>query len=357
MRILSRILKPVITVAGALLIGAAFIRLMGIDPWAAYRSLFQGALGNAHGISETLLKATPVIFTGLSVAIAFRSGLFNIGAEGQLYLGGLGSILVAAYVKGLPLFIHLPLAIVAGFLAGGLWGLLAGWLKVKFGANEIITTVMLNYVAINAIGFLVNGPLQEPMGMFPESAPAALTAQLPRLVAATRLHAGFLLALLAIVLYYLYLWRTPGGFELRVIGLNQEAARYAGMNPERGVYRAMFLAGGLAGLAGAGEVLGVHFKLMGGFSPGYGFDGLAVALLGNSAPVGIFLAALLFALLRTGGNMMQMFSGVPAALIYVIQGVVIFLAVAQNGPALKRLAPPAPRTPAAGPGEAREVAP
>ncbi|MGE5552312.1 MAG: ABC transporter permease [Betaproteobacteria bacterium] len=328
-RIVLGVWSPLVSVAAALLVGAVFIRMMGISPWAAYRSLFQGTLGSLHGISETLLKTGPVLLTGLSFALAFRSGLFNVGAEGQLYLGALGSILVAVYIKGLPLLLHLPLAVAAGFAGGGLWGLLAGWLKVRFGANEIITTVMLNYVAINLIGFLVNGPLQEPTKMFPETAQAAVTAQLPRILPGTRLHLGFLLALLAVVFYYAYLWRTQRGFELRVIGLNPRAGRYAGMDPQAGVLRAMFLAGGLAGLAGTGEALGVHFKLMGGISPGYGFDGLAVALLGNGTPLGIVLAALLFGLLRTGGNMMQMFSRVPVALIYVIQALVILFAVAQ----------------------------
>lgn len=351
--VLSRLLAPLATVCGAFLIGAVFIRLMGIDPWSAYRNLFQGALGSAHGLAETLVKASPLTLTGLSFALAFRCGLINIGAEGQLYFGGLASILVAIHFKGLPLLLHLPLAVAAGFVGGGLWGLFAGWLKVRFGASEIITTVMLNYVAIHFVGFLVTGPLKEPPGMFPQTAEAALTAQLPRLLPGTRLHLGFLIALLALAAYYVYLWRTPRGFELRVVGLNPQAARYAGMNPAANVLRAMFLAGGLAGLAGVSEVLGVQLRLMQGLSPGYGFDGLAVALLGDSTPVGIFLAALLFGLLRTGGNMMQMFSGVPVALIYVIQAVVILLVVGQHG--LRKTKPAAgPRLRAPGRGRAQE---
>lgn len=322
---------PACAIVLALLTGGVVIKLMGVDPVGAYRSLFVGSLGSINGWAETLIKASPLIFTGLSFAVAFRSGLINIGAEGQLYIGGLCSIVVGIYLAGLPALVHLPLALFAGFVGGGLWGLLAGWMRVRFGANEIITTVMLNYVAGLAISLLVTGPLKEPGGVFPQTAAVAATAQLPRLLAGTRLHAGLLVALAALVFYYVFLWHTPRGFALRLAGLNPQAARYAGIRPESSMLLAMFLAGGLAGLAGAGELLGVQHRLLGDFSPGYGYDGLAVGLLGSNGPLGILLAAFLFAVLRSGGYMMQMFSGVPVTLVFIIQGLVVLFVVAGNG--------------------------
>lgn len=304
---------------------------MGIDPWQAYRALFNGSLGSVYGLGESLVKASPLILTALSFALAFRCGLINIGAEGQLYFGALGAILVAVYVKGLPALTHLPLALLGAFAAGALWGYLAGWLKVRFEAHEMITTVMLNYVAIHVVGFLVTGPLVEPPGMLPQTPVAALTAQLPRILPGTRLHLGFVIALLSLVFYHVLLWKTPRGFEIRVVGLNPHAAQYAGMTYASQVTWVMALAGGLAGLAGAGEVLGVQLRLREGLSPGFGFDGMAVALLGGNSPGGIFLAALLFGVLRAGGNTMQMFSGVPVGIISVIQGLVILFVVAEQG--------------------------
>ncbi|HHY37503.1 MAG TPA: ABC transporter permease [Clostridia bacterium] len=302
---------------------------MGLDPVSAYRALVLGSVGNLNAVGETLVKAVPLMFTGLSFAFAFRCGLINIGAEGQLYMGGLLSVCAGVFIKGLPALIHLPLALAAGFAGGGLWGLISGWLKTRFGASEIITTVMLNYVAIYFVSYLVTGPLKAPPGNFPHTEPVAVTAELPRILAGTRLHLGFIFALLAICFYYVFLWHTREGFELRVVGQNTEAAKYAGMKPSSSIMTAMFLAGGMGGLAGAGEILGVQHRLMQAFSPGYGFDGIAVALLGLNTPLGIFLAAVLFGILRSGGNMMQMMVEVPIALIYIIQALVILFVVAQ----------------------------
>lgn len=326
----SKLVMPILAIVLALIIGALVIWLMGISPWMAYKSLLKGSLGSTNSIAETLVKSAPLIFTGLSFALAYRCGLINIGAEGQLYMGGFASALAGIYLQGLPLIVHLPLALAAGFIAGGLWGLLAGWLKVRFGASEIITTVMLNYVATYWVSYVVTGPMKEPPGTFPQTALVAATAQLPRILTGTRLHLGFLVAILALIFYFVFLWRTPRGFELRVVGQNPQAAGYAGMSPNASVLLAMFLAGGMGGLAGAGEILGVQRRLLQAFSPGYGFDGIAVALLGLNVPTGIFLAAILFGILRSGGNTMQMFSGVPVALIYIIQALVIFFVVSEH---------------------------
>lgn len=321
---------PILAIFSALVLGAIIIGLMGLDPVLAYRNLLKGSLGSTNAVGETLVKTTPLIFTGLSFALAKRCGLINIGAEGQLYMGGFLATVIGIYVHGLPIFIHLPLAIIAGFVGGGLWGLLSAWLKVKFGASEIITTIMLNYVAIHWISYLVTGPMKEPPGSFPQTAAVAVTAQLPRILSGTRLHLGLIVALLAIILFYYFLWRTTVGYETRVVGQNAEAARYAGMNPGRNALLAMFIAGGFAGLAGASEILGIQQRMFQLFSPGYGFDGIAVALLGQNTPIGILLSGLLFGILRSGANMMQMAAKVPIAVIYIIQALVIIFVVGSN---------------------------
>lgn len=306
------------------------IALLGISPLTAYYHLLVGAFGSLSAIGETLVKATPLIFTGLSFALAFRCGLINIGAEGQLFMGGFGAALAGIYLGGLPAYIHLPLTLLAAFAAGGLWGGICGWLKTRFGANEIITTVMLNYVAIHWVSYVVAFPMIDPVSHMPQTARILDTAQLARILPGTRVHLGLVIALLAVVLIGFYLWRTTRGFETRVVGQNPHAAAYAGMNVKANLFLAMLLAGGLAGLAGAGEVLGVQMRLHQGFSPGYGFDGIAVALLGRNTPAGIILAALLFGALRAGGNMMQMVSQVPVAVISIIQALVIIFVVAEG---------------------------
>ncbi|MGI9861749.1 ABC transporter permease [Moorella naiadis] len=326
---LKSLITPVAAIVLALILGAAAIALMGLDPLNAYQSMLQGALGSTNGIGETMVKATPLIFTGLSFGLAKKAGLINIGAEGQLYMGGLLSVIVGISLKGLPIFIHLPLAILAGFIGGGLLGLLSGWLKVRFGASEIITTVMLNYVAQYFVSYMVNGPLIEPPGNFPQSPPVAASAQLPIILAGTRLHLGFIIAILAILAYYIFMWRTNTGYEMRVVGQNPQAAAYAGMNAARTTLLSMFLAGGMGGLAGVGEILGIQHRLFQNFSPGYGFDGIAVSLLGYNSPIGIFLAAILFGILRAGGNMMQMIANVPIAVVYIIQAFVIIFVAAE----------------------------
>ena len=324
----KKLIIPLISIFLSLGICAVIISVMGIDPLLAYQSLIKGSLGSKNAIAETLVKMSPLVFTGLSFALAFRCGLINIGAEGQLYMGAFFSIVAGIYIQGLPFYIHLPLALIAGIVGGGLWGLIVGILKVKYGANEIITTVMFNYVAIYWVSLMVNGPLKEPPGTFPHSAPIAVTAELPRIMAGTRLHFGIILAIIALLLYYIFLWRTSKGYEVRVAGLNYEGAKYAGMKTGFNILLIMFLAGAMGGLAGSVEVLGIQKRLLEVVSSGYGFDGIAVALLGLNTPVGILFGALLFGVLRSGGNMMQMVAEVPVAIIYVVQALVIIFVVA-----------------------------
>lgn len=327
MNILQKILIQVGAIALSLLLGSLVIRIMGVSPLKAYKALYIGSLGNKNAIAETLVKTAPLILTGLAYAFAARAGLINIGAEGQLYMGGFASTFAAVYINVLPAPLHILVSIAAGFLGGALWGLFVGWLKVRFGANEIITTVMLNYVAIYFISFLVTGPMIEPSGNYPQSSHIPASATLPVLLPGTRLHLGIVIALLAVVFYYLFMWRMRVGYEIRVVGKNMEAGRYAGMRPERLMLLVMMMAGGMAGIAGGCEILGLQGRLIQNFSPGYGFDGIAVALVGMNSPIGIIIGAFLFGLLRAGGNMMQMMARVPVAVIYIIQGLVIVFVI------------------------------
>jgi simple sugar transport system permease protein len=330
-------LIPVSSVLLALIAGGILIALLGFNPFEAGLNLLTGSLGNLNAIGETLVKTIPLIFSGLAYALAAHCGMVNIGAEGQLYMGGFLSTLAGVYITGLPAFIHLPLAVLAGFIGGGLWGLLAGWLKVKFGASEVITTIMLNYIARHWVSFLVTGPMKEPPGTFPQTLPIAETAALPRLLPGTRLHLGIVLALVCVYLFYFFLWKTTTGYETRVIGFSPEAARYAGMKTSKNMLLVMFLAGGSAGLAGACEILGIQLRMIANFSPGYGFDGIVTALLGQNTPIGIVLAAFLFCMIRAGAYLMQMVSGVPAAVVYIIQALVIlFVAAGSIVPVLRQ---------------------
>ncbi len=323
-----RLVVQFLSVLAALIAGAVVILLIGGNPVTAYRALIFGSMGNLKAIWETLVKATPLILTGLSFAYASRAGLINIGAEGQLYMGGFLATLVGTNFGWMPMIIHLPLTLLAGFLGGGVWGLIVGWLKIRFGANEIITTVMFNYIAIYFISYLVTGPMIEPPGTYPQSRPILESAILPRFFYGSRLHWGLFIALGAVVVYYFFFRKLKVGYESRVVGKSIEAAKYAGMKPSKVVIIVMFIAGGMGGLAGANEILAIQGKLFQGFSPGYGFDGIAVALVGMNSPIGIIFGGILFGALRSGGNMMQMIAKVPISTIYIIQGLVIVFVVA-----------------------------
>lgn len=322
------ILTPIVSIILSLLTSGILIFLMGVNPLEAYSYLFSGAIGSINGISETLIKATPLILTALSFALGMKCGVINIGAEGQLYMGALFATLAGTILPPMPMIIHLPVAIIAGFIGGGIWGLLAGFLKVKFSANEIITTIMLNYVAIYFVGFMINYPLLEPPGFLRQTARVAEGARIPRIIAGSRLHAGIFIALIALAFYHIFLTKTKQGYQVKVVGENQRAAQYAGMNVFSSILLVMFLSGGFAGLAGTGEILGVQTRLLEGFSNGLGFDGIAVALLGRNHPLGILFAAIFFGAVRSGGNIMQLSTGLPIAVIYIIQAFAVIFVVA-----------------------------
>lgn len=318
---------PVAAIVMALVGGGIIIFALGFDPLAAYGYLVKGSFGDLNAISETLVKACPVIFTGLSYAVARRCGLINLGAEGQLYIGALAATLVGTNLQGLPLPLHLLLTLTAGFLGGAVWGLVIGALRVRFGASELITTIMFNYIAIQFVSYCISGPIKDTAGTLPQSRPILLSAQLPRLLPGVRLHAGVIVAALGIVFYYFFMWKTTKGYEMRVIGFNPTAGEYAGMNLKTNSVLAMAIAGGFAGLGGCIEIIGMQLRLMPNFSTGYGFDGIAVALLGANSPVGIALSGILFGALRSGAGKMEMLAKVPSAVIYMIQAMIILFVV------------------------------
>ncbi len=322
-------LVSVLAVVVALGIGMVIIAAMGVDPFLAIKNMFVGALGTKKAVSDTLVKTAPLLFTGMSYALASRCGLTNIGMEGQLYMGALFSTLVAVYVP-MPVGVHLVLAMLCGFIGGAIWGGIVGVLKVRFGASELITTVMLNTIAINIVAWMVNGPITEPPGMDAQSPPILETAALPVIVPGTRAHLGVIIALIFVFLFYMFLWKSKKGYEVRISGQNKMAAIYSGINTNRNILLVMLLAGGLAGLAGSNEVLGMQGRLFQKVSPGYGFDGIAVALIGANTAPGIVFGAVLFGIMRAGGNFMQMTTGVPVAIINIIQAIVIIMVVACN---------------------------
>ena len=314
----------------SLVVGMGMIALMGIDPTRAFNALLQGAFGSKNSFAEMIVKMSPLLFTGMSYALANRCGLTNLGMEGQLYLGALFATAAGIFVPGLPMMLHLPFCVIAGFIGGGLWGLISGALKVKFGASEIITTVMLNAVAINLIEFMVNGPMIEPPGINTQTSPILKSAQLPIMINGTRAHWGFVIALFFVFLFWVFLWRSKKGYEVRVSGLNVDAAKHSGIDTNRNILLIMFLSGGLAGLAGANEIMGVQIRMIPNISPGYGFDGIAVALIGMNTPLGIIVGSLLFGAFRAGGNRMQMRAKVPNAIVAVMQALVIISVVASQ---------------------------
>lgn len=326
--------------------GALFIGAFGSpsEMWAAITSGDPAAIREAfYPLTESLLAATPYIFGGLSVALGFRVGLFNIGAEGQLFVGAITAAFVGYALTGLPLLLHMPIAFLAGALGGALWGFIPGFLKARTGAHEVINTIMMNYIAFRLSDWLLTGPMKRPDSFNPVSPSILDSAKLPRFFGEPiRLHWGFLVALGMAWLVWWFLFRTEWGFYLRSVGANHHAARYAGMNVPLAIILGMTLAGALAGMAGGNEVLGVNYNLAMAFSSGYGFDSIAIALLGSSHPLGVVLAALLFGALRNGATQMMLTSGIPIDIISVVQAfILVFIAAPAIIRTIYRLKKPA----------------
>ena len=333
-RILRSLLIPALAVVTALIAGAVIMLLFGDNPVAAYIGLFQGAFGRPQDVAETIRKMTPLILTGLSVAVAFKAGLFNIGASGQFIMGTVFSVAVGVNFDGLPTIIHLPLALAAGVLGGVLWGAIPGILKVTTGAHEVIVTIMLNYIASLFAAWTVYaggtqgqtpGPLWDrTAGPISETADVLMSARLPLFFDPSyRLHLGVVLALLVAILMWWVIFKTTLGFETRTVGQNSKAAKYAGMNVNWLIVLTMMIAGGLAGLAGAIETLGLNHKFAPEFTGAVGFVGITVALLGQTNPIGVVLSAFLLAAMDAGASQMQFDAGVSPDIIQIIQALVL----------------------------------
>jgi general nucleoside transport system permease protein len=326
-------LLPLVAVPLALLIGAVMLLLLNKDPIMAYTALVQGAVGDVSSITQTLVKATPLLLVGLGICIAFRGGVINIGGEGQIIVGALASGALALSNPDVPRIILLPLCLIIGALAGALWGGIPGFLKAYLKVNEILSTVMMNAIALQLSNFLLRGPLIDPAEIeagtrIAQSALLPQAVWLTRLVPRTLLHSGAIIAVVLAILVYIFLWRTTIGYRIRAVGLNPDASRYAGVKVPFYQALALILGGAFAGMAGAVEVLGVQHRLMEGLSGGYGFSGIVAALFGKLHPLGAIPASLFFGGLLVGGNKMQRAVQVPSALIDTMLGLVVLFVVA-----------------------------
>jgi simple sugar transport system permease protein len=309
----------------SLIIGAIILAVSGANPLEAYLALLRGAFGSMDALGRTLEKATPLIFGGLSVAFAFKAGLFNIGGQGQLLFGALTAAVVGYQIEGLPFIIHMPLAFMAGAVAGFLYGAIPGALKTYTGAHEVITTIMLNFVATNITDYLTNTRFKDPSTIITRTPAIAESAAIPRI---GTLPLGFFIAVAICLLTWWILMRTTLGYEIRTVGLNSEAARYAGMKVSRTIILTMAIAGLLAGIGGSVETLGVDGRYEPGFNVGLGFDGITIALLGKTSPIGVIPAALLVGVLKAGSSQMQFDAGVAAEITDVLQALMLFFVAA-----------------------------
>ncbi len=339
----QKIGAPLISAALAVVVGSFIIWASGYDPRAAFIALWEGSFGSPKAIGDTLLKATPLILTGLAVAYGFRAGLFNIGAEGQLFLGGLAATWLGLSLAGLPWFLLIPLMLLASMLAGAAWAFVPAILKARIGAHEVITTMMFTYIGRYLVSYLVIGPLKAP-GQIPQTAELPGAGQLSRIQAlfseATlasfeflklgRGHLGIVVAVIAAVLVWFVLKHTTLGYENRAVGFNPWASQTAGISVQSTTVKALCISGGLAGLAGSTEVMGVHHRLFDQFSSGFGFTGIAVALLAKNHPIGVIPAALLFGALAAGAGRMQFQADVPQKIVLIIQALVIFFVAAEE---------------------------
>lgn len=350
------LLVPLLAVLTAVLIGGFIIWLVGggeppseTEGWPAfliqtglwrpvlaYLGLLEGAFGSPKALAETTVWSTPYVFAGLAVAFAFKGGLFNIGAEGQIALGALVAAWVGfalpAITGPLPTVLHVPLAVIGGTLAGALWGAIPGWLKARTGGHEVINTIMMNYLALLLTSFLLNGPWKDPrpFNVVAQTPEIAASARIAPIVEGLRFHWGVVLALLVAAFVYWLLWWTTFGFEVRTVGANPSAARYAGINVGRITVLTMAISGMLAGIAGAVEVVALNYRHTVSFNIGYGFDAIAIALLGKNHPVGVVLAAVLFGAMRNGATRMQFMTQVPVDIISLIQALVLLFVAADE---------------------------
>ena len=333
------ILLPFIATLAALGVGAVMLMVFDANPVVAYGALLEGAFGSTNALADTLVKATPLLLVALGICIAFRGGVINIGGEGQLLLGAVASTLVGLANPNMPGYLLIPLALLVGFLAGGAWGAIPGLLKAYFNVNEILSTIMMNAIAVQGMNYLLRGPMIDPVQLesasrIPQTARLSAAFDLPRLIP-TRLHLGTGLAIIAAFLVFIFLWRTVVGYRIRAVGLNPNASRYAGINVPRHIVLSMLLSGAFCGLAGAIQVYGLHHRMFTdgsamGFTGSAGFNGIVVALFGQLHPLGAIPASFLFGALIVGANKLQRVMQVPSSFIIALNGLVVVFVVSAD---------------------------
>jgi len=329
--LLGRLLAAVAPFVLAILIGAIVLALTGHEPLGVYSLMAEEAFGDERRIAATLTAATPLLLTGLAAAVAFRAGIFNVGAEGCFYLGGMIAAVGGYVLADWPGGLSIPLALAAAAIIGGVWLIVPGLLRTRLGVDEVVTTLMFNFIAIGLTSWLVNGPLLA-RGSANSATPAiGANAELPRLLAPTTLHLGFLISLALVIAYGVWSRITVAGFRSRLVGLNARFGRAVGIDPLRVFLSMMIASGMIGGLAGGIHTLGLVHRFVGGFSPGYGFTGVAIALLARNSAIGVILASLLFGALSSAGANIQLFSDVPIEIVEILQGAVMIFAVAQLG--------------------------
>jgi ABC-type uncharacterized transport system permease subunit len=326
-RVVARVLPSLLALAGALVVSAMIIAASGSNPFAAFAALIGGAFGSLDSLSEVGVKSCPLLLAGLAIAVSFQAGVWNIGAEGQLLMGALAMAALGTHEGRVPAWLDLTADLAVAAALGAAWAGIAGQLKLRRNVNEVISTIMLNFIALGLISYLVQGPLMEAGGNYPQTDAILRGLWMPRL-APYRIHLGLLIALLAAAALHVLLYRTVPGYEMRASGLNAAAARLAGIDVDRRVLMALMLSGALAGLAGGIEVSAVTHRLYEHFSPGWGFTAIAVGLLGRLSPAGVVVAAFFFGALDAGSNAMQRVAGVSSVLVSVIQATVILFLVA-----------------------------
>lgn len=337
MTLLRELLFPLIAVVAAFIVGGILMLIIGDNPLQAYGLLFGSVFSWPVGIGYTLFYATPLIFTGLAVMVAFRCGLLNIGAEGQLYIAAFATAWIGITFANLSAWILIPLCFIAAIVSGGFWGAIPGVLKAKFGSHEVINTIMLNFIAVALISYFTQYHYKAPGDPIMQTVPIADAAHIarlgrfiPSLPQFIPLNLSFVLALISCGLVYLFLWRTKWGYELRSTGTNPTAAEYGGISVRKQIIVAMTISGALAGMVGINEVLGYRYRYYDGFSDNYGFTGIAVALLGRNHPVGVIISALLFAILQRGGIPVDAFTEhVTKDIVQVLQGTIILFVAAE----------------------------
>lgn len=330
---------PLLSILIAILLSAVIMILMGFNPIQAYAALWKGSFGSLIQTSETLKTATPLLLCGLGIAFSFQSGAFNIGAVGQMYAGALAAVIVGGQFPEMPAVLHIFLSTFAAFLAGGLWALAPALLKVFYGSNEIISTILLNYVGIYLVDYMISGPIK--IGEHrdaPTSWPVVENSMYPKLIPKTQLHMGLLIAIAAMILLYVVMRYTTLGQKVKIVGQNPLAARHAGIRADRIFLLTFFVSGSLAGLAGASEILGYQSRLISGFAPNTGYDAIAVALLGGFQPFVVGLSALFFAGLQTGAIAMEALAKLPAQLVDLVRVLAILAVLAASSPRMVEIA-------------------